>query len=168
MPFYEYECSACKFYVEALQKVTDAPMVKCPSCGKETLQRLISAPVFRLKGAGWYETDFKSDKENKRNLVGDSEPAASSDADDKKIKVRASKALKKVAAKKAAGKKAAGQKARGKGAAGKLVKKPAAQKSTKASKKPVKKAAAKVAKQAAKKPAAKPAQKIAKKAAKKK
>lgn len=99
MPFYEYECSACKFYVEALQKISDPPMKKCPSCGKETLQRLISAPVFRLKGSGWYETDFKSDKENKRNLVDDKEPAA--DSDDKKVKVRASKVLKKVAAKKA-------------------------------------------------------------------
>jgi putative FmdB family regulatory protein len=88
MPFYEYECSACKFYVETLQKISDPPMTKCPSCGKATLQRLISAPVFRLKGAGWYETDFKSDKENKRNLAGaeDKEPAAANaDSDDKKI-----------------------------------------------------------------------------------
>jgi putative FmdB family regulatory protein len=75
MPFYEYECSACKFYVEALQKVSDPPMKKCPSCKKSTLKKLVSAPVFRLKGSGWYETDFKSDKEDKRNLVGeDKEP----------------------------------------------------------------------------------------------
>src|SRR5579863_7381027 len=70
MPFYEYECQACKYYVEVMQKITDAPLSKCPSCGKRALQKLVSAPVFRLKGAGWYETDFKSDKENKRNLVG--------------------------------------------------------------------------------------------------
>src|SRR5262245_58651649 len=76
MPFYEYECSACKFYVEALQKISDAPLKKCPSCKKQTLKRLLSAPVFRLKGAGWYETDFKSDKENKRNLVGEDKDAA--------------------------------------------------------------------------------------------
>lgn len=101
MPFYEYECSACKFYVEALQKVSDAPLKQCPSCGKATLKRLISAPVFRLKGGGWYETDFKSDKEKKRNLVDDKEPAAKSDSDDKKSTVRASKALKKAVAKKA-------------------------------------------------------------------
>lgn len=75
MPFYEYECAACRYYVEVLQKITDAPLKKCPSCGKLRLKRLISAPVFRLKGSGWYETDFKSDKENKRNLAG-SEPAA--------------------------------------------------------------------------------------------
>ena len=73
MPFYEYECASCKFYSEVMQKITDAPLKKCPSCGKNTLQKLISAPVFRLKGGGWYETDFKSDKESKRNLAGDSE-----------------------------------------------------------------------------------------------
>jgi putative FmdB family regulatory protein len=70
MPFYEYECQACKFYTEVMQKISDAPLIRCPSCGKKRLKKLVSAPVFRLKGAGWYETDFKSDKENKRNLVG--------------------------------------------------------------------------------------------------
>lgn len=100
MPLYEYECSACKFYVEALQKISDPPIAKCPSCGKDTMQRLISAPVFRLKGAGWYETDFKSEQENKRNLAdsADKEPAAAAQGDDKgdkkPIKVRASKAVK--------------------------------------------------------------------------
>jgi putative FmdB family regulatory protein len=69
MPFYEYECQSCKFYVEEMQKVSDPPLVKCPSCGKRTLRKLVSAPVFRLKGSGWYETDFKSDKEDKRNLA---------------------------------------------------------------------------------------------------
>jgi putative FmdB family regulatory protein len=70
MPFYEYECQACKFYTEVMQKITEAPLSKCPSCGKRALKKLVSAPVFRLKGAGWYETDFKSEKENKRNLSG--------------------------------------------------------------------------------------------------
>jgi putative FmdB family regulatory protein len=70
MPFYEYECSSCKFYTEVMQKITDAPLEKCPSCGKKALKKLVSAPVFRLKGGGWYETDFKSDKEGKRNLAG--------------------------------------------------------------------------------------------------
>ena len=69
MPFYEYECANCKFYKEVMQKVSDAPLKKCPSCGKNALKKLVSAPVFRLKGAGWYETDFKSDKEHKRNLA---------------------------------------------------------------------------------------------------
>src|ERR1700736_5653532 len=70
MPFYEYECQSCKFYTEVMQKITDAPLTKCPSCGKRALKKLVSAPVFRLKGSGWYETDFKSAQENKRNLVG--------------------------------------------------------------------------------------------------
>jgi putative FmdB family regulatory protein len=70
MPFYEYECQDCKYYTEVMQKITAAPLTKCPSCGKKALKKLVSAPVFRLKGAGWYETDFKSDKENKKNLVG--------------------------------------------------------------------------------------------------
>jgi predicted nucleic acid-binding Zn ribbon protein len=60
-----------------LQKISDKPLTKCPSCGKKGLRKLMSAPVFRLKGSGWYETDFKSDKENKRNLHGaDKEEAA--------------------------------------------------------------------------------------------
>src|SRR5215472_5091573 len=70
MPFYEYECQACKFYTEVMQKISDAPLARCPSCGKRRLKKLVSAPVFRLKGGGWYETDFKSDKEEKRNLSG--------------------------------------------------------------------------------------------------
>jgi predicted nucleic acid-binding Zn ribbon protein len=53
-----------------LQKITDKPLKKCPTCGKNGLKKLMSAPVFRLKGSGWYETDFKSDNENKRNLAG--------------------------------------------------------------------------------------------------
>ena len=77
MPFYEYECANCKFYTEVLQKITDAPLKKCPSCGKTRMKKLVSAPVFRLKGGGWYETDFKRDKENKRNLAVDKEPEAS-------------------------------------------------------------------------------------------
>jgi putative FmdB family regulatory protein len=69
MPFYEYQCRACGAEVEVLQKISDAPLKKCPECGKSQLAKLVSAPVFRLKGSGWYETDFKTDKDNKRNLV---------------------------------------------------------------------------------------------------
>ncbi len=74
MPFYEYQCSACGHHHEELQKVTDRALRKCPSCGRGTLRRLVSAPVFRLKGGGWYETDFKADQEEKRNLAGEKEP----------------------------------------------------------------------------------------------
>lgn len=88
MPFYEYECQACKYYTEVMQKISDPPLTRCPSCGKRRLKKLVSAPVFRLKGSGWYETDFKSDKEEKRNLVGaDKEEAkAESKADAKESK----------------------------------------------------------------------------------
>lgn len=83
MPFYEYQCSTCGHHLEALQKISDAPLKKCPDCGKSTLKRLISAPVFRLKGSGWYETDFKSDQENKRNLHGREEAPAETKAEAK-------------------------------------------------------------------------------------
>jgi putative FmdB family regulatory protein len=69
MPFYEYQCNNCGHALEAMQKVSDPPLKKCPHCGKPQLQKLMSAPVFRLKGGGWYETDFKSDQDSKRNLA---------------------------------------------------------------------------------------------------
>jgi putative FmdB family regulatory protein len=76
MPIYEYRCSACGHHLEALQKMTDAPLRKCLRCGKSQLKRLVSATQFRLKGSGWYETDFKNKGETKRNLVehGGGEP----------------------------------------------------------------------------------------------
>jgi len=85
MPFYEYECPHCGYRDEVLQSISEKPLKKCPSCGKSGLKKLISAPVFRLKGSGWYETDFKSDKENKRNLAGaeKDEPKAEAKTDAK-------------------------------------------------------------------------------------
>ena len=80
MPFYEYECPNCGYHDEVLQKINDKPLKKCPSCGKNGLKKLMSAPVFRLKGSGWYETDFKSDKENKRNLAGADKEEAKTEA----------------------------------------------------------------------------------------
>jgi putative FmdB family regulatory protein len=59
MPIYEYRCSACGFEKDALQKMADAPLVACPSCGKPALVKLLSAAGFHLKGSGWYATDFK-------------------------------------------------------------------------------------------------------------
>jgi len=75
MPFYEYQCKNCGHDLEAMQKISEPPLKKCPHCGKQQLQRLMSAPVFRLKGAGWYETDFKGDKDNQRNLADRPEAA---------------------------------------------------------------------------------------------
>ena len=82
MPIYEYRCSACGHHLEALQKMAEAPLRKCPECGKSQLKRLVSASQFRLKGSGWYETDFKNKSETKRNLV-EHGGAGSSEAADK-------------------------------------------------------------------------------------
>src|SRR6266404_4768216 len=80
MPFYEYQCKSCGHDLEAMQRITDPPLKKCPDCGKSQLQRLMSAPVFRLKGGGWYETDFKGDQDTKRNLADRPEADAPKDA----------------------------------------------------------------------------------------
>ena len=90
MPIYEYQCDDCNHVLDALQKVNDKPLVDCPECGKNTLRRLISAPNFRLKGEGWYETDFK--KENRKNVADkkDEKPeqkeSSKSDNDSEKTK----------------------------------------------------------------------------------
>jgi putative FmdB family regulatory protein len=59
MPIYEYKCTECGQKKEVLQKLSDPPLRECPSCGKATLSKLISAAGFHLKGSGWYATDFK-------------------------------------------------------------------------------------------------------------
>jgi putative FmdB family regulatory protein len=84
MPIYAYACQECDHSLDALQKVSDEPLKDCPECGKPALKRLLSAPRFRLKGKGWYETDFKSD--NQRNLHGEKEPAKEKSSGDKDTK----------------------------------------------------------------------------------
>jgi putative FmdB family regulatory protein len=76
MPIYEYQCEACSHNLEALQKLSDPPLVDCPACGKASLKKQISAAGFRLSGGGWYETDFKSGK--KKNIAGESAGSSSS------------------------------------------------------------------------------------------
>ncbi|HIG41910.1 MAG: zinc ribbon domain-containing protein [bacterium] len=71
MPIYEYQCESCDHRLEKLQKLSDEPLKECPSCRAETLKKLVSAAAFRLKGSGWYETDFKTGK--KKNVHGGSE-----------------------------------------------------------------------------------------------
>lgn len=73
MPIYEYKCDACGHELEALQKISDAPLTQCPDCQQEGLRKKVSAAAFRLKGGGWYETDFKSG--NKKNLAGEGDKA---------------------------------------------------------------------------------------------
>ncbi|MFP4336208.1 MAG: FmdB family zinc ribbon protein, partial [Wenzhouxiangella sp.] len=81
MPIYEYRCQACGHELEKLQKLSDAPLTDCPACGQPALTKLISAAGFRLKGGGWYETDFK--KDGKRNLAGESGEAKKDGGGDK-------------------------------------------------------------------------------------
>lgn len=95
MPIYEYECRACGHRMEAIQKISDDPLTDCPECSQGELKKLVSAAGFRLKGGGWYETDFKSGK--KKNLAqeagksggGDASKSASNDS--KKTESKASK-----------------------------------------------------------------------------
>lgn len=68
MPIYEYLCSQCEHQLEKLQKLSDQALVQCPECGQDSLQRIMSAAGFQLKGTGWYETDFKhKDKQSSHN-----------------------------------------------------------------------------------------------------
>lgn len=94
MPIYGYICKSCEHTLDALQKMSDDPLVDCPDCGEPELKRQLSAPRFRLKGQGWYETDFK--KDNQRNLHGDTEPSKKDDKkDDKKSDAKADKSASK-------------------------------------------------------------------------
>lgn len=68
MPIYGYVCKSCGHRFDVLQKMSDDPLVHCPDCAEPSLQKELSAPKFRLKGQGWYETDFKTS--DKRNLHG--------------------------------------------------------------------------------------------------
>lgn len=92
MPIYEYECRACGHRMEAIQKISDDPLTDCPECSQGELKKLISAAGFRLKGGGWYETDFKSGK--KKNVIQESgksasESKSSGDSSSKKTETKA-------------------------------------------------------------------------------
>ena len=77
MPIYAFECGKCGHQFERLQRLADADPTECPECHAEQVRRQLTAPSFRLAGAGWYETDFKKDSDKKRNLAGKDESAAS-------------------------------------------------------------------------------------------
>lgn len=79
MPIYGYACNSCDHRFDALQKMSDPRLTDCPECGEAALRKQLSAPKFRLKGEGWYETDFKTG--DKRNLAGESDKTAKTDAD---------------------------------------------------------------------------------------
>lgn len=82
MPIYEYKCQTCEHIFDVLQKMSDDPLTYCPECGEPKLKKLLSAPNFRLKGGGWYETDFK--KDNQKNLHGDEKKSEGKKPDGKK------------------------------------------------------------------------------------
>ena len=82
MPIYEYECTACGHRLEVIQKMSDDPLVNCDACNKTTLKKLVSAPAFRLKGSGWYETDFKGG--NKKNVVKEKSDSSPKNTNKKK------------------------------------------------------------------------------------
>ena len=76
MPIYEYQCEGCEYEFESLQRMSEPPLTQCPSCGKDLLRKKISAVAFRLKGGGWYETDFKSG--DKKNVASSSDSGGDS------------------------------------------------------------------------------------------
>ena len=78
MPIYEYQCESCGNELEKIQKFSDPPLTDCPECGKSALKKLVSASSFRLKGSGWYETDFKNKKKPDTKGGGESTQAESS------------------------------------------------------------------------------------------
>ena len=85
MPIYEYQCQACGHNLEALQKISDAPLVDCPACGQSELKKQVTAAAFKLTGTGWYETDFKnSGKKNGGSTVeqGKSAPETKKDSNE--------------------------------------------------------------------------------------
>ncbi len=96
MPFYEYRCEKCGHQMEALQKISDAPLVDCPECGQPALKKLVSAAGFRLKGGGWYETDFKGGKT--KNLHDSGEKKEKKDGGTAKDKKKESSSGEKKAA----------------------------------------------------------------------
>lgn len=81
MPIYEYACEACGHTLEKLQKMSDAPLTICPQCSEPRLQKQVSAAGFRLKGGGWYVTDFKDN--NKKKAAGDEKKSADSKSEAK-------------------------------------------------------------------------------------
>jgi putative FmdB family regulatory protein len=78
MPIYEYQCQSCSHALEALQKISENPLRECPACGEEKLKKKVSAAAFRLKGGGWYETDFKTG--DKKNIAGDKSSSSGADS----------------------------------------------------------------------------------------
>ena len=78
MPIYQYQCDQCSHEMEAIQKISDAKLVDCPECGAAALRKKVTAAEFKLKGTGWYETDFKNSGKKPSSSAGDKKPESSS------------------------------------------------------------------------------------------
>lgn len=98
MPIYEYQCKACGHELEVIQKISEEPLRFCPECGKEELSKLVSAAGFRLKGGGWYETDFKGSKDKKKNLAGEGKSESKSESQSESKPATASEGSKSASA----------------------------------------------------------------------
>jgi len=79
VPIYEYQCDRCNHKLEIIQKISDEPLRFCPECGKQALRKLISSVSFRLKGTGWYETDFKNKGKSSSTTPATTEPSKAPD-----------------------------------------------------------------------------------------
>jgi len=84
MPIYEYRCASCGYQKEYLQRMSDAPPTNCPECGKGTLNKMVTAAGFQLKGSGWYATDFKHGSAPKKGQDKPAESAAKEDPKESK------------------------------------------------------------------------------------
>ena len=96
MPIYGYACKNCSHTLDALQKMSDDALRECPECGEPALKRQLSAPRFRLKGQGWYETDFK--KDNQRNISKSDDQSGSTAKTEKTGEADATKSTVKASA----------------------------------------------------------------------
>ncbi len=79
MPIYAYKCASCGFAKDVLQKISDAPLTQCPTCGQEAFSKQVTAAGFQLKGSGWYVTDFRDGNKGKDKAAAD-KPAVPADA----------------------------------------------------------------------------------------
>ena len=90
MPIYEYQCGECSHRLEVLQKLSDEPLVYCPECNEASLKKLVSAAAFRLKGTGWYETDFKNNDKKNEKSNSSTKPESGSSGEKKADKPKSS------------------------------------------------------------------------------
>ena len=65
MPIYSYRCEDCRHAQDLLQRISDPPLVVCPSCGASAFRKQVTAAGFQLKGSGWYVTDFRNPQAGK-------------------------------------------------------------------------------------------------------